>query len=236
MTAIYAVGSAAVGTVLMSRISCILSRIIGAFLFTLAILFLRAAGLGRSDDHGGRQRAGRLSGVRQGSDAHQPRRGRVRERVEDLEREIHRMTSRSSTSRFAGTSTSERAGGLRSGRRSPSSERRKRGYVYKFICRISAAMQAAQVFVSNPGDREGEGGRGVAAAGSRQIRRAPRSSSSRRCMRTSVADGYEMRQRRAEAGLCRQAQGPDDRRISGAGPDREACCASRISGDARGRA
>lgn len=39
MTAIYAVGSAAVGTVLMSRISCILSRMIGACLFTLAILF-----------------------------------------------------------------------------------------------------------------------------------------------------------------------------------------------------
>ena len=69
----------------------------------------------------------------------------------------------------------------------------KRGYVYKFVCRI-AGDQAAQVFVSNPAIA-----REKAAEGSpQQVAAGPQDAAVelvQAMYANSVADGYEMRQR-----------------------------------------
>jgi hypothetical protein len=94
----------------------------------------------------------------------------------------------------------------------------KRGYVYKFVCRIGGE-QAAQVFVSNPAIAKDRSGEAVATT----VKAGPQDAAVelvQAMYSNSIVDGYEMRQRTAP-GLCRRPQGPDDRGISGAGAHRQ---------------
>jgi conjugal transfer pilus assembly protein TraK len=164
MMAFYAVGSAAAGTILMSRIYCILSRVAGACLITLAVfLFAQpawadqtvvAADSAQVDCQASAKDLTRISLVDDEfasvskistgnpqddfSVVNEPVRG-------DIYLSVPEGFGRPALS-FFGTS--------------------KRGYVYKFVCRI-AGDQAAQVFVSirrSPG----KGSRGLAPAGRRR--------------------------------------------------------------------
>lgn len=145
----YAIGSAALGTVLASRISCLLSRIMGASLIVLAVCLMAAPAFAAPDQTlmvadgaqvsctasakdltrislVGDEFAG-VSKINTGNPAddfsvvNEPVRG-------DIYLSVPEGYSRQVLS-FFGTS--------------------KRGYVYKFQCRISGD-QAVQVFVSNP--------------------------------------------------------------------------------------
>ncbi len=191
MMAFYAVGSAAAGTILMSRIYCILSRVAGACLITLAVfLFAQpawadqtvvAADSAQVDCQASAKDLTRISLVDDEfasvskistgnpqddfSVVNEPVRG-------DIYLSVPNGFSRSALS-FFGTS--------------------KRGYVYKFVCRI-AGDQAAQVFVSNPAIA-----REKAAEGSpQQVAAGPQDAAVelvQAMYANSVADGYEMRQR-----------------------------------------
>jgi len=191
MTAIYAVGSAAVGTVLMSRISCILSRMIGGFLFALAVLFLAqpawadqtimAADNAQVDCQASAKDLTRISLVEDEfasvskistgnpqddfSVVNEPVRG-------DIYLSVPEGFGRSALSFFGTT---------------------KRGYVYKFMCRI-AGDAAAQVFVSNPEIAKEK----AAEASPQQVAAGPQDAAVelvQAMYSNSVADGYEMRQR-----------------------------------------
>ena len=191
MTAIYAVGSAAVGTVLMSRISCILSRMIGACLFTLTILFLAqpawadqtimAADNAQVDCQASAKDLTRISLIEDEfasvskistgnpqddfSVVNEPVRG-------DIYLSVPEGYGRQALSFFGTT---------------------KRGYVYKFMCRIQGDA-AAQVFVSNPAIAKEK----AAEAAPQQVAAGPQDAAVelvQAMYSNSVADGYEMRQR-----------------------------------------
>jgi conjugal transfer pilus assembly protein TraK len=69
----------------------------------------------------------------------------------------------------------------------------KRGYVYKFVCRIGGE-QAAQVFISNPAIAKDRSGEAVAAT----IKAGPQDAAVeliQAMYSNSIVDGYEMRQR-----------------------------------------
>ena len=181
MMAFYAVGSAAAGTILMSRIYCILSRVAGACLITLAVfLFAQpawadqtvvAADSAQVDCQASAKDLTRISLVDDEfasvskistgnpqddfSVVNEPVRG-------DIYLSVPEGFGRPALS-FFGTS--------------------KRGYVYKFVCRI-AGDQAAQVFVSNPAIARERQPRARPSRSPRG-RRMPRSSSSRPCTPTA---------------------------------------------------
>ena len=123
-----------------------------------------------------------------------------------------RTTSRSSTSRCAATSTwrCRRASARQALSFFGTS---KRGYVYKFKCRISGD-QAVQVFVSNPAIAKEK----AAEAAPQQVAAASPQDAAVELVQAMyanrVVDGYEMRQRALKPVYVGEAQGPDDRRIS----------------------
>jgi len=147
MTMVYAFGGVAIGTVLLSRIHCLLSRWFGACVFTFALLFLAAPGWAdqtvvaadsaQVDCQASAKDLTRISltedafasisKISTGNPAddftvvNEPVRG-------DIYVSVPEGFGRPALS-FFGTS--------------------KRGYVYKFVCRIGGE-QAAQVFISNP--------------------------------------------------------------------------------------
>ncbi|WP_010339786.1 type-F conjugative transfer system secretin TraK [Sphingobium yanoikuyae] len=191
MTAIYAFGSAAAGTILMSRLSCILSRIAGACLFTLAIFLfaqpawadqtIMAADSAQVDCQASAKDLTRISLVEDEfasvskistgnpqddfSVVNEPVRG-------DIYLSVPEGYGRPALSFFGTT---------------------KRGYVYKFVCRI-AGDQAAQVFVSNPAIAKEK----AAEASPQQVAAGPQDAAVelvQAMYSNSVADGYEMRQR-----------------------------------------
>lgn len=191
MIAVYAYGSAAAGAVLMSRLSCWLSRAVGVCLFAVALLLFAqpawadqtvvAADSAQVDCQASAKDLTRISLVEDEfasvskistgnpqddfSVVNEPVRG-------DIYLSVPEGFGRASLS-FFGTS--------------------KRGYVYKFVCRIGGD-QAAQVFVSNPAIAKEK----AAEAAPRQVAAGPQDAAVelvRAMYANSVTDGYEMRQR-----------------------------------------
>ncbi len=191
MTAIYALGTAAAGTILMSRITCFLSRMIGACLVTLAVLLfaqpawadqtIMAADSAQVDCQASAKDLTRISLVEDEfasvskistgnpqddfSVVNEPVRG-------DIYLSVPEGYGRPALSFFGTT---------------------KRGYVYKFVCRISGD-QAAQVFVSNPAIAKEK----ATEASPQQVAAGPQDAAVelvQAMYSNSVADGYEMRQR-----------------------------------------
>lgn len=188
---VFVIGSAAVGAVLLSRIYCLLSRLLGASLVAVCILLIAqpawadqtvmAADGSQVDCAASAKDLTRISLVEDEfasvskistgnpqddfSVVNEPVRG-------DIYLSVPEGFGRPALSFFATS---------------------KRGYVYKFVCRI-AGEQAVQVFISNPAiarDKAGEGSPQTAAAsphdGAVELVQAMYSN--------RVVDGYEMRQR-----------------------------------------
>lgn len=188
---LYAIGSAATGAVFLSRHYCHLSRFIGASLLAMSVLLVAepawadqtvmAADGSQVDCAVSAKDLTRISLVEDEfaavskistgnpqddfSVVNEPVRG-------DIYLSVPEGFGRQALSFFATS---------------------KRGYVYKFVCRI-AGEQAVQVFISNPAiaaDKAGETGPQVAAAGPQDGAVALVQA----MYSNSVADGYEMRQR-----------------------------------------
>lgn len=191
MIAIYAIGSAAAGTLLLSRLTCLLSRLLGACLFALALLLfaqpawadqtIMAADSAQVDCQASAKDLTRISLVEdQFASVSKISTGNpqddftvVNEPVRgDIYISVPEGFGKTALSFFGTT---------------------KRGYVYKFVCRISGD-QAAQVFVSNPviaQEKAAEAAPRTAAAGPEDaaVELVQAMYSNR------VADGFEMRQR-----------------------------------------
>lgn len=191
MTAIYAFGSAAAGTILISRISCILSRMIGACLFMLAVLVLAqpawadqtiiAADNAQVDCQASAKDLTRIS------------------LVEDEFASVSKISTGNPQDDFAVVNEPVRGDIYLSvpegyGRQALSFfGTTKRGYVYKFMCRI-AGDGAAQVFVTNPEIARAK----AAEASPQQVAAGPQDAAVelvQAMYSNTVADGYEMRQR-----------------------------------------
>lgn len=191
MIAVCAYGSAAAGAMLMSRLSCVLSRLIGVGLVALAVILfagpawanqtIMAADNAQVDCQASAKDLTRISLVEDEfasvskistgnpqddfSVVHEPVRG-------DIYMSVPEGFGRPALSFFATS---------------------KRGYVYKFVCRI-VGDQAAQVFVSNPAIAREK----AAEMSPRQIAAGPQDAAVelvQAMYANSVADGFEMRQR-----------------------------------------
>jgi len=191
MTELYAVGSTAAGTLLMTRLGCTVSRVMGAALLAAGCLFVVAPAwadqtitardsqqidcqasakdltrISLTDDE-----FASVSKISTGnpqddfSVVNEPVRGDIYLSVPDG---FHR-----SALSFFGTS--------------------KRGYVYKFVCRVSGD-QAAQIFVSNPAIEKEKAAE--AAPQTAQADPQDQAVALVQAMYGNAApDGYEMRQR-----------------------------------------
>jgi conjugal transfer pilus assembly protein TraK len=191
VTAVYALGGAAAGAVLMSRLSCVASRFLGAFLFGLAVLFLAqpawadqtimAADGAQVDCRASAKDLTRIS------------------LVEDEFASVSKISTGSPQDDFSVVNEPVRGDiyiSVPDGFGRPALSffgTSKRGYVYKFVCRM-AGDQAVQVFVANPAiakDKAAEIGPEHGAANPQdaavELVQAMYSN--------SVAEGYEMRQR-----------------------------------------
>jgi conjugal transfer pilus assembly protein TraK len=191
MISVYAIASAAAGVAFLSRVHCVTSRWMGAGLAGLAVLFaaqpawaaqtIMASDSAQVDCTASGKDLTRISLVEDEfasvskistgnpiddfSVVNEPVRGDIYLSVPD-------GFARSALSFFATS---------------------KRGYVYKFVCRI-AGDQAAQVFVSNPAIAADKASDGRAAAAPLTPREAA-IELIQAMYGNAVAEGYEMRQR-----------------------------------------
>jgi len=187
---VYAIGSAAAGAAFLSRVNCHLSRFMGAGLVAIAVLLvtepawadqtIMAADSAQVDCTASAKDLTRIS------------------LVEDEFASVSKISTGNPTDDFSVVNEPVRGDiylSVPDGFARPALSffaTSKRGYVYKFVCRISGE-QAAQVFVSNP-----------AIARERSAENGPAEKSGAReaaielvqaMYSNSVADGYEMRQR-----------------------------------------
>ncbi len=191
MMSVYAIGSAATGAVFLSRYYCYLSRFIGASL--VAVSFFLAAELAWADQTVMASDGSQVDCAASAKDL-----TRI-SLVEDEFASVSKISTGNPSDDFSVVNEPVRGDIYLSvpegfGRQALSFfATSKRGYVYKFVCRI-AGEQAVQVFISNPAiakDKAGDAAPQVAAANPQEtaveLVQAMYSS--------SVVDGYEMRQR-----------------------------------------
>jgi len=190
MMSVYAIGSFAAGTAFLSRLDCYLSRGIGAGLVTLAVLLMAepawadqtvmASDSSQVDCMASAKDLTRIS------------------LVEDEFASVSKITTGNPMDDFSVVNEPVRGDiylSVPDGFARPALSffaTSKRGYVYKFVCRISGE-QAAQVFVSNPAIANEK----TAENGPAQML-APRDAAVelvQAMYSNAVADGYEMRQR-----------------------------------------
>ncbi|MES2338357.1 MAG: type-F conjugative transfer system secretin TraK [Pseudomonadota bacterium] len=189
MMSAYAIGSAAIGTVFLSRTWCHLSRLIGAVLIGIAMMVLAppvwadqtimAADSATVDCSASAKDLTRIS------------------LVQDEFASVSKISTGNPQDDFSVVNEPVRGDIYLSvpdgfGRRALSFfATSKRGYVYKFVCKV-VGEDAAQVFVSNPAiAKEGEGAAPAVA-------RTPQDEAValvQAMYSNSVVDGYEMRQR-----------------------------------------
>ncbi|OYX59876.1 MAG: conjugal transfer protein TraK [Novosphingobium sp. 32-60-15] len=188
---VYAIGSAATGAVFLSRYYCYLSRILGAALVALSFFFIAEPAW-----------ADQTVMASDGSqvDCAASAKGLTRiSLVEDEFASVSKISTGNPADDFSVVNEPVRGDIYLSvpegfGRQALSFfATSKRGYVYKFVCRI-AGEQAVQVFISNPAiakDKAGDTAPQVAAADPQEtaveLVQAMYSN--------GVIDGYEMRQR-----------------------------------------
>ena len=146
---IYAIGSAALGTVLASRPSCIFSRIIGAALIAVAVCIFAAPAFAASD-----QTLMVADGAQVSCTASAKDLTRI-SLVGDEFAGVFKISTGNATDDFSVVNEPVRGDIYLSVPEGFSRQvlsffgTSKRGYVYKFQCRISGD-QAVQVFMSNP--------------------------------------------------------------------------------------
>ena len=188
---VYAIGSAATGAVFLSRYYCYLSRIIGASL--VALSFFLIAGPAWADQTVMASDGSQVDCAASAKDL-----TRI-SLVEDEFASVSKISTGNPADDFSVVNEPVRGDIYVSvpegfGRQALSFfATSKRGYVYKFVCRI-AGEQAVQVFISNPTiakDKAGDATPQLAAANPQEtaveLVQAMYSN--------SVVDGYEMRQR-----------------------------------------
>ncbi len=161
---VYAIGSAAIGAAFLSRIYCHLSRIIGAAL--IAVSFFLLAGPAWADQTVMASDGSQVDCAASAKDL-----TRI-SLVEDEFASVSKISTGNPQDDFSVVNEPVRGDIYLSvpegfGRQALSFfATSKRGYVYKFVCRI-AGEQAVQVFISNPAiakDKAGEAAPQVAAA------------------------------------------------------------------------
>jgi conjugal transfer pilus assembly protein TraK len=188
---VFAIGSAAIGAVFLSRFYCLLSRCIGAALLVMS--FMITAAPAWAD-----QTVMAADGSQVDCAASAKDLTRI-SLVEDEFASVSKISTGNPQDDFSVVNEPVRGDIYLSvpegfGRQSLSFfATSKRGYVYKFVCRI-AGEQAVQVFISNPAiakDKAGEATPQTAAVnpqdGAVELVQAMYSN--------QVVDGYEMRQR-----------------------------------------
>lgn len=187
---VYAVGSAAVGTAFLSRIHCYLSRLVGAGLLTISVVLvaepawadqtIMASDSSQVDCTASAKDLTRIS------------------LVEDEFASVSKISTGSQTDDFSVVNEPVRGDiylSVPDGFARPALSffaTSKRGYVYKFVCRVGGE-QAVQVFVSNPAiasERAAENG-----AAERLTPRDAAVELVQAMYANAVTDGYEMRQR-----------------------------------------
>ncbi|OYZ99300.1 MAG: conjugal transfer protein TraK [Rhizobiales bacterium 17-65-6] len=188
---VYAIGSAATGAVFLSRYYCYLSRILGAALVALSFFFI-------AEPAWADQTVMASDGSQVDCAASAKDLTRI-SLVEDEFASVSKISTGNPADDFSVVNEPVRGDIYLSvpegfGRQALSFfATSKRGYVYKFVCRI-AGEQAVQVFISNPAiakDKAGDTAPQVAAADPQEtaveLVQAMYSN--------GVIDGYEMRQR-----------------------------------------
>ena len=201
---VYAIGSAATGAVFLSRYYCYLSRIIGASL--VAVSFFLIAEPAWADQTVMASDGSQVDCAASAKDL-----TRI-SLVEDEFASVSQISTGNPADGFSVVNEPVRGDIYLSvpegfGRQALSFfATSKRGYVYKFVCRI-AGEQAVQVFISNPAiakDKAGDTPPQVAAADPQEtaveLVQAMYSN--------SVVDGYEMRQRARRPGHVGPRPGP----------------------------
>jgi conjugal transfer pilus assembly protein TraK len=191
MTTLYACGGVAVGTALLSRIHCLLSRLTGAIIFIAAVLFLSAPA--RAD-----QTITAADSAQVDCQASAKDLTRI-SLVEDEFASVSKISTGNPSDDFSVVNEPVRGDiylSVPEGFGRPALSffgTSKRGYVYKFVCRI-AGDQAAQVFVANPAIAKEK----AAEAAPQKAEATPQEAAVelvQAMYANTVADGYEMRQR-----------------------------------------
>lgn len=191
---LYAIGTAAAGTALASRYLCIVSRVIGAMLIAIAFFLFAAPAFAE----GGDQTLMAADGAQVSCSASARDLTRI-SLVQDEFASVSKINTGNPADDFSVVNEPVRGDIYLSvpegyGRAALSFfATSKRGYVYKFICRVGGD-QAVQVFISNP-----------AIAKSEMAEAAPQKASATKEDQAvelvqamyggKVVDGYEMRQR-----------------------------------------
>lgn len=195
MTALYAFGSAALGTALSSRTFCLISRIIGAALIAIAVFVFAAPAFAAGD-----QTLMAADGAQLTCNASEKDLTRI-SLVGDEFANVTKIKTGVPTDDFSVVNEPVRGDIYLS---VPEGFQRqvvsffgttKRGYVYKFQCRVSGD-QAVQVFVSNPAIEKAD----AAEAGQTKVASASTPEDAAVSLVQAMyanksVDGYEMRQR-----------------------------------------
>ncbi|MBZ6383047.1 type-F conjugative transfer system secretin TraK [Sphingomonas sanguinis] len=194
MTALYAFGSAALGTALSSRTFCLISRIIGAALIAVAVFVFAAPAFAAGD-----QTLMAADGAQVSCNASAKDLTRI-SLVGDEFAGVSKINTGNPSDDFSVVNEPVRGDIYLSvpegfGRQVLSFfGTSKRGYVYKFQCRISGD-QAVQVFVSNPAIAKAD----AVEAGQTKVASASPEDAAVSLVQAMYAnksvDGYEMRQR-----------------------------------------
>jgi len=190
---VYALGSAVTGAVLLSRIYCHLSRMLGAVLVTVSVLLVASPAWAD-------QTVMAADGSQVDCAASAKDLTRI-SLVEDEFASVSKISTGNPQDDFSVVNEPVRGDiylSVPEGYGRPALSffaTSKRGYVYKIVCRV-AGEQAVQVFISNPAiakDKAGENAAPQAAAASNPQDAAV--GLIQAMYSNSVADGYEMRQR-----------------------------------------
>jgi conjugal transfer pilus assembly protein TraK len=194
VTALYAFGSAALGTALSSRTFCLISRIIGAALIAVAVFVFAAPAFAAGD-----QTLMAADGAQVSCNASAKDLTRI-SLVGDEFAGVSKINTGNPSDDFSVVNEPVRGDIYLSvpegfGRQVLSFfGTSKRGYVYKFQCRISGD-QAVQVFVSNPAIAKAD----AVEAGQTKVASASPEDAAVSLVQAMYAnksvDGYEMRQR-----------------------------------------
>lgn len=190
---IYAVGSAVAGTALVSRYFCLVSRVVGIVLIAVSFMLIASPAFAAGGDQ--TLMASDGSQVQCSASAKDLTRISL---VQDEFASVSKINTGNPSDDFSVVNEPVRGDiylSVPEGYARPALSffaTSKRGYVYKFICRI-AGDQAVQVFISNP-----------AIAKSEMAEARPQSTATREdkavelvqaMYANKIVDGYEMRQR-----------------------------------------
>ena len=189
----YAIGSAVVGTALVSRVFCLASRIVGGFLIAAAILAFAAPAYAAGD-----QSLMAADGAQVTCSASAKDLTRI-SLVQDEFASVSKINTGNPADDFSVVNEPVRGDiylSVPDGFARPALSffaTSKRGYVYKFQCRI-AGNEAVQVFVTNPAIAKAE-----AAEAAPKVAQASTEDAAVALVQAMYAnktlDGYEMRQR-----------------------------------------